>query len=233
MRTLIAAEFVAVDSVPALASEEIHLWFFPGEVRPRGARMDVVRAQRAIAQDRLLRLLGGYLGRPATEVVLGKGEHGKPKLACATDLQFNISHSGPALLIGVTAGTSLGVDLESFGRERPIADLARRFFASGEATALAGLPLEDQQEAFLRLWTCKEAVLKALGLGLSFGLDRLEFFLQAAYPTHLQAIAGDAGPAKQWQIAAIQPWPEMLGAVAWKGLPKRLRCFSKGPLATR
>jgi 4'-phosphopantetheinyl transferase len=232
MRTLTAAEFVAVESVPPLAPDEIHLWFFPPDAEPTGKRIDVVRILRRAARDRLVLLLGAYLQRPVTERDLCSGEHGKPHLASTPDLHFNMSHSGAALLLGVTAGSALGVDLEAFGRQRPVADLAGRFFTSGEATALAQLSPAAQQIAFLRLWTCKESVLKAQGHGLSFGLDRLEFFLQDGNPERLQAIAGDAGPVEQWQIVAVEPRSDMVGAVAWKGLPNRLRCFMSKSVAT-
>src|SRR3546814_19079607 len=66
-------------------------------------------------------------------------------------------------------------------RPRPRAlALAERFFVRSETGALLALPAEAREAAFVRLWCAKEAVLKAHGRGLAFGLDRLEFALCGA-----------------------------------------------------
>ncbi len=96
----------------------------------------------------------------------------KPALAGHPGLSFNTSHSAGTAVIAVAAGTDVGVDIE---RIRPIDDaerLAADRFAASEADQLRSLPAEDREIGFLRLWTRKEAVVKALGLGLSMPLDR-------------------------------------------------------------
>src|SRR3546814_13489669 len=67
--------------------------------------------------------------------------------------------------------------------------LAERFFVRSETGALLALPAEAREAAFVRLWCAKEAVLKAHGRGLAFGLDRLEF-----------ALCGD-----DWALVACDP----------------------------
>src|SRR3546814_8376203 len=82
-----------------------------------------------------------------------------------------------------------GADLELL-RPRPRAlALAERFFVRSETGALLALPAEAREAAFVRLWCAKEAVLKAHGRGLAFGLDRLEF-----------ALCGD-----DWALVACDP----------------------------
>jgi 4'-phosphopantetheinyl transferase len=205
--------FAAVDFAPAsppqpLAGDEIHLWFFPQwERTPDAAASAPVRT-----------LLAAYLGRPVESVRIERGEHGKPKLVDA-ELEFNLSHTGPALLLGLSRRVGLGVDLEAAQRKtRPVAELAGRFFAPAEAEALAMLPDGLRQNAFLRLWCAKEAALKAHGGGIGFGLDRVEFIIDDA---------GEIAPAPghTGAVLPLVPAPGYLGALAWGGPVSRVRAF--------
>jgi 4'-phosphopantetheinyl transferase len=195
---------------------EIHLWFceFP-PCEPA--------ANRRQAQAFLLRLLSAYLLRRVHAAELQTGAHGKPALA-AGGLDFNLSHSGSAAVVALAHGVEVGVDLESPGRPRPHAELARRFFCEREAQAIENTPETLRETAFLRLWTAKEAVLKALGRGLAFGLDKLEFEA-AATPPALLRIDAAGGAAALWHLHALSlpsPW---LGHLAWRGETRRVRSF--------
>lgn len=199
-----------------LADDEIHLWFY--ELDADGA----VEARRA-AQAFLLRLLSRYLGHDIDAGALRPGAHGKPALATAA-LSFNLSHSGDAAAVALARGIEVGIDLETMSRPRPHARLARRFFCPSEARALAAVAPQDRETAFLRLWTAKESVLKALGRGLAFGLDRLEFDLTAPTPA-LRHIAADGGDVAHWHIAPLPLAPPRVGHVAWHGESRRLAFF--------
>src|SRR5262249_4562138 len=110
----------------------------------------------------------------------GRGDHGKPYLSPPQALEFNVSHSAGSLLVGLSATQALGVDVESTRRERPVVELAGRYFAASESVALARLAPAERLPAFLRLWSCKEAVVKALARGLGFGLQRMAFDIDAS-----------------------------------------------------
>jgi 4'-phosphopantetheinyl transferase len=95
-----------------------------------------------------------------------------------TDLAFSASHSDGLAAVAVTRGRAIGVDVE---RLRPIDDnlgIARSFFCTSEYVSLAALPEHERNDAFLALWTRKESVVKATGLGLAMPLDG--FDVQAA-----------------------------------------------------
>jgi len=217
MRLLPAAEFIPARYPVALADGEVQLWYFSPRLIPRSSAAD----------PRLPALLAAYAGCKTTELNFDRGAHGKPSLRPPANLQFNLSHSGGALLVAISRDQPLGVDLEMLGRRRPWLELARRFFDPAEADALARLEPARQHAAFLRLWSCKEAVLKALGQGLSFGLARLSFGLDGqGRPIALNVIHASAGPPQEWQIVQLAPVPEAIGALAWRGPPRTLRAFA-------
>jgi 4'-phosphopantetheinyl transferase len=161
--------------------------------------------------------------------------------AATADADAGWSHSGDGLLIAFGRGVVLGVDME-FERPRPKAlEIARRHFAPAETEWLesqsadpadpvdpaarpqagddpsrcAAGALAPRDIAFLRLWCAKEAVLKAHGRGLAFGLDRLAFAERggALVLVHADAALGD--PAA-WSLHEFVPHPGYRAALAWR-----------------
>ncbi len=225
MRTLVAADFIASESPAALAANEIHLWFFP----QCGASGD----QQHCLRD----LLAAYLHAEAHGWRIERDVRGKPFIAGLPDdasLQFNLAHSGPALLVGISRNQALGVDVELGQRTRPWLALAQRYFSADETAALAALPPARQAPAFLDVWSCKEAVLKALGRGIAFGLHRLVFALDNdGAVTRLARIDDEAGGLEQWQVLRIRPADGTCGALAWHGPAHRVRAFRSAFESTR
>lgn len=132
-------------------------------------------ARRFTAGRACLRLaLGHGLGVAPGSLAFVQGPHGKPglDLGCTRDLlHFNVSHSGSLAVIAVAADRPVGVDVEWTGRDVKIGEIARRMFAPAETAALERLPGPARRDAFFRVWTRKEAVVKVLGAGLTHPLD--------------------------------------------------------------
>ncbi|MFC0676267.1 4'-phosphopantetheinyl transferase family protein [Lysobacter korlensis] len=160
--------------------------------------------------------LAARLGVEPGELPLQRDARGRPGFGERFSFHdCNWSHSGDRLLVAVGEGVRIGVDLERL-RPRPRAlELARRFFTAIEADALACVPADARDAAFVRLWCAKEAVLKAHGHGLSFGLDRLEF---AAADRAPRLVACDAalGMPADWTLRMFEPEPGYLAALAWR-----------------
>ena len=178
----------------------------------------------------LQRLLGVYLDTASDDIVLADTAHGRPELdgAHRNALRFNWSHSGGRALVAIARSVQPGIDLEYRLRRnaRDVLALAQRFFAPQEALALAALPTEQQGVAFLRLWTIKEAVLKAEGRGLAYGLHRVVVDLGAPVPT--LELVGDAAPAA-WQARELSFDPDWLAAIAWRGPALQVRWCGEWP----
>lgn len=158
------------------------------------------------------------LGAEAAAFVFARSARGRPQLAAPhAGIDVNWSHSGDGLLMAYGAGVQVGVDLE-IQRPRPRAlELARRFFTEREADALAMLPDNAREHAFVRLWCAKEALLKAHGHGLSFGLERLEFARQGDGWRLVDCDPALGAPA-EWTLHALAPGAGYVAAVAWRPL---------------
>ncbi len=125
----------------------------------------------------------------------------------------NWSHSGERLLVALAPGGRVGVDLERLHRRPRALDIAGRYFTAAETQWLRAQP--DRDLAFLRLWCAKEAVLKAHGHGLSFGLERLRLE-PGDHGLALVECDPALGEPAQWRLQELAPGEGYLGALAWK-----------------
>lgn len=156
--------------------------------------------------------LAGMLDVEATAIAFDRGAFGRPQLRWP-GLDCNWSHSGTRLAVALGAAVRVGIDIES-PKPRPRAlELARRYFHADEAAALERLPPDAREAAFLRLWCAKEAVLKAQGRGLAFGLDRLRFDAIDGAP-RLVAADTELGPMDAWTVEPLAI-EGLVGSVAW------------------
>jgi len=209
---------------PRLDEHSIHLW-----------RLPYASSQRRAP---LVALLAGYLGVPESAVALNEDARGKPHLMHSTAapgdgevLEFNWSHSGDYALVALSRHGAVGVDIERLGTNLRALEIARRFFDAGEADTLAALDPGTRDEAFIGLWCAKEAVLKAVGEGLSFGLARLAFAHVAEADWELRTADSALGEAEDWQVSGFNPTPGYRGCLAWRGATRRILGFQ--PLGGR
>ena len=195
----IGVMFFEPPSVPA------RLWLLPHPRRARGepAVRPLLCAALACSDERL----------PLHRSVQGRPLLGPPYERFDTGW----SHSGDALLLALGESIQLGVDLEQ-ARPRPRAhELARRFFHADEVRWLEAGGADALEASFVRLWCAKEAVLKAHGQGLSFGLEKLVFVEQ---DNALQLVACDAalGAPGDWTLHEWAPVEGYRAALAWRPL---------------
>jgi len=160
--------------------------------------------------------LGEVLGCAPDAIVLRRDAHGRPRLdgpARGGDVSW--SHSGDGLLIAFGTGVDIGVDLER-QRPRPRAlELAQRFFHPAESAWLSALHEAERDAAFLRLWCAKEAVVKAHGRGIAFGLDK---FALAEDAGTLAMASGHAALGGPWTLREWEPAPGYRAALAWRDM---------------
>jgi 4'-phosphopantetheinyl transferase len=128
------------------------------------------RVRSIVARGGLRRILSCYCDASANHIAFLDGSHGKPALLQPSSaLEFNASHSGDCVLIGVTSGAPCGVDMERRRANAAELAIAEKFFCKREVEWLA-----RSENCFLRLWVAKEAIIKAVGHGLSIALREVD-----------------------------------------------------------
>lgn len=185
--------------------------------RARAARFrfDRDRNRWLGAHVALRRILGAELGVAAERIRYLRGPAGKPAVAWPADtgLEFNLSDSGDLALLALSRIGPVGVDVEHLERIPDFSTIAESHFADDERRALLALPSPDQLEGFYRIWTRKEAYIKAIGIGLGFALDRFAVTLAREAPRLLH-IDGDADRARAWSLHDVSPSAHYVGALA-------------------
>ena len=214
----------------------VHLWHLNFDVlsnplspdtQARSSDMSASQ-QRAVRRFYLRLLLGAYLGVPGKDVHIERRIKGKPELDQAQskgELDFNVSRSAGSYLIGISSGAAIGVDLEDAVRKsgKPMA-LAQRYFSQSEVEALSLYQNQDLHRSFIRTWACKEAMVKANGLGIANQLCRFSLEVDPGKPPAvLDMLDDDAGA---WQLALAQPMENTIAAVAVRQKSIRLQGFS-------
>lgn len=114
------------------------------------------------------RVLADYLDESPAALLFDHNENGKPFLR-DSEICFNVSHSRDRLLIAVTVGRAVGVDIEFRRDGVPMESIAKRWFAPEERAFFQGL--ENPRDGFFDIWAKKEAFVKALGQGIFHELN--------------------------------------------------------------
>jgi len=142
--------------------------------------------------------------------------HGKPHPAGpARGWEISVSHSGEWVVLAVTEGVPVGVDVERVSQARDLEGLAGYTLAAPEREVWERVAPDDRVGAFFRYWARKEALLKATGLGLSGGLRRV-----LVSPPHEAAALvdweGGGGPvaAALTDLACAEGYRSALAALA-------------------
>ncbi len=132
-----------------------------------------------------------------------KGPHGKPRLAGDWAwLRFNLSHSGQLALVAVARDVEVGVDVERIRPLREMHSIARRWLGLDD--------IADESE-FFRAWTWHEAVVKALGVGLSGSAEGFTGYAAAVdagagYAAAVAVLAADCRViVRDWPPCSVSP----------------------------
>ncbi len=153
------------------------------------------RIRYAVMRAALRHLIAHHLQQPAHCIQLGLSAFGKPCLrAPAAPLQFNLSHSQQLGLIALSAQRPVGIDIEALASTQQQRALLSVFSPREQAYCLQHPHATD----WTQIWTGKEAVLKALGTGLTAELTTLSVLPMA---THLEVSLAET------KTMQIQAWP--------------------------
>lgn len=134
------------------------------------------KAQFVVAHVATRQVLSYYDDRDPEAWAFAVGAHGRPEIVDGpSGLRFNISHTEGMVAVLVHGPADCGVDVEYTGRLIDVETVSRRVFTQAEQASIFALPQHAQADQFFRLWTLKEAFIKAKGAGLSLPLQQFSF----------------------------------------------------------
>ena len=211
---------------------EVHLWrvFLDGggngqeKLLERLSKAEVERAMRLRAElqrRRFIRshaacrsLLARYAGIPAEQLEFVQTQTGKPSLREPTALKFNMSHSGGWMALAISRNREIGVDLEMHTGQLDWLQIAKNFFLAEEVNQIRAFPgMEQQMLGFYRVWTMKEAYLKASGIGIASGLRHVKINLSQDSEASFLELPGGKNELRRWLAFAFQPVSGAAGVV--------------------
>jgi 4'-phosphopantetheinyl transferase len=232
-----------MSSVLALPPDEAHLWYTPTAAmapaaiaaarlllddseRARADRFVFPRHRDAfiIAHALVRSALSRYAAVAPADWTFVTGSHGRPRVAGPRwpgELDFNLSHADGIAVLLVGHGV-LGVDVEPLSRRAPL-EVAGRYFAPAEVSALAALPPDERPHRFFQYWTLKESYIKARGLGLALALDAFAFDLDSEPRPRISFVPPIDDDGARWWFAHLRPTAQHLAAVALRDAPTAVR----------
>lgn len=174
-------------------------------------RRDAARWQASRSALRLL--LGDALGADARLLRITQDEKSRPHLVDYPDTPFSLTHSDAVALIALGGSSPLGIDVERLREIPDRAAIADRCFTPRERQAPepANADVLESSAAFLRQWTRKEALLKALGLGVQ-AIQQIE--VQAGSGAARVTSRGPSDRDPNWKVLDLTPVAGYVGAVA-------------------
>lgn len=209
-----------------LKDGEVQLWWASldvsdsdvGRLRRFLAPLELQRADRfriasaarrfTAARAALRTVLASTTGTTPEGIDFAFGPHGKPYLAVGGP-HFNASDSGDFVVIALSHA-EVGVDIEAHRRLARHERLADRVCTEQELELLRKTPREERHDLLLRLWTCKEAALKAIGTGLPGGTRNVEVELPAGGGQRLKRLPGGV---EGWSLLFPDLHPNLLCSV--------------------
>ena len=155
----------------------------------------------------LRRLLSAHTGIAPEKLAFTQNAYGKPALENAGGPAFNVSHSGHVALIAIVPGGAVGVDIERCRSEAELAPLQGLVLSPSEQL--------DHALPFMERWVVKEAVLKALGLGIADHLRSLSITSSLGPPDtyHLEHSLPVSSPLQAWPLPAPSGYAAALGYI--------------------
>ena len=204
-----------------ILSKSVHIWkieyaAFSGEeekiqrvlnnneiARANKFHYPIDRKRYSVTRALLKIILGNVINKDPLDIDFTYNAHGKPLLKNHTTVYFNVSHSAELGLIAVSDLPCLGVDIEKHRTRIDCVKLAKRFFSENEQISFLKLADSQKTEGFFYGWTRKEALIKALGLGLAMPLKNFDVKLEPGSNAELLNIRYKSEHSADWTIKNI------------------------------
>jgi 4'-phosphopantetheinyl transferase len=181
------------------------------------------RRRRVRARSALRSILGAHAGTPPGDLTFVTNSHGKPSLDSGPP--FNLSHSRDIMLVAVSAGGAVGVDIEERGRlDDDWRAVTQRVFSRAERAQLEQITEQGRPAAAVRGWVRKEAYTKARGDGFAYGFSSFTVRLDTDCDgSMLLEDARDPAAPAAWRLRDLVSPPGFTASLAHAGSASAVR----------
>ena len=225
-REIEGVTILRVDLSPDTEREARASRLLDDEERARSRRYLSVRARRefVLCRAALRATLSERLGWSNRQLAFGYLEHGKPFAQVhgqRAAIGFNVSHSGGHGLIAFAENEWLGVDVEERVPGRDFEGIGSLVFGAAERQSLAAATGADKVHLFFRLWSMKEALIKALGSGFALNPSRFEVPAPMLRGARSAVFRFPHAPSDAWRLLDLGE-PRFAAALAYRMSPSIL-----------
>ncbi|MHB8689068.1 MAG: 4'-phosphopantetheinyl transferase family protein [Candidatus Dormibacteraceae bacterium] len=230
-------------NVPTLQVDEVHVWraslltnntaqltsSLSQDERQRAKQFRFEHHRERYIRCRILlrALLSTYMGADPGQLRFRYNAAGKPELDGHNPMaiRFNVSNSCDCALYALTRHRSVGIDLEKVRFDFPAKAIGSQFFAPREYDALCDVERRSRQVAFFRLWTAKEAYVKATGAGLQRTMNDFDTSASLMERSQFSPVISSVPGPLRWSVRPLTPWPGYIGALALEGDGTEVKCW--------
>ncbi|MBN2000898.1 4'-phosphopantetheinyl transferase superfamily protein [candidate division KSB1 bacterium] len=203
-----------------LLQNQVHLWLFsivyirhperflqilPEDEaeRFRKYRQKQHRDSFLIRRGFLRIILSRYLKKDPAKIRFSSNSFGKPVVVGNNDrINFSLSHSKELIILALTLEKLVGADIQYNEPSVKFMNIATRFFSDTEIRQLELKSPDRRLAAFYRLWTGKEAYIKGLGMGLSYGLSSFALY-EVEESKSFNLVDPLQNKSHEWQIIQV------------------------------
>jgi 4'-phosphopantetheinyl transferase len=227
---------VAIDLLPG----QLHVWkvnldevadtdaCLSEDEKQRAARLKSPQKSARLRKTHcMLRgLLAAYTSQSSADMRFAYGVKGKPRLQSAAGtptLEFNLSHSENLMLAAFNAEAPVGIDLELIQPISTRERIVRQYFSAHDLANYRTMPADQQNNAFLHAWTCREACGKADGAGFAFGSE-MDFFSEQI-DSHVPVEGAAFSRTGDFWLLHFNPNSNFTAAAAVKSAVQPQVCF--------
>jgi 4'-phosphopantetheinyl transferase len=147
--------------------------------RKQAFRFEEHRHEYLVTRGLCRMVLARHVSMPPGDLRFRRNDYGRPEIDPPSGLRFNLSNTVAMVVCAVATGREIGVDAEPLSHADRILAVAERVYTSGELARLSRLEPPLRRLDAVRLWTLKEAYMKARGLGMSLPPQSFEIDLDA------------------------------------------------------
>ncbi len=183
-------------------------------------RFEIIRTRYVNCHYVLRVLLGQYLGVDFYNQEFYHNQYGKPSLKNEKDsnsIYFNLSNSENICIFAFTKDGDLGVDIEKIHDMSDMGRIVESFFSPLENKKFCSLPECSRKKTFFNYWTRKEALLKAMGVGLSFPLDIFDVLFDEDDTSQVSITTRNQNAETEWTLRDIDIFEGFTSTLALEG----------------